>query len=82
MGGDENPRASSVWKGVQGVVGCLPSVPLPPSPSLRVWVSVPRAGPAVDVITSISPSASAPFGAGGQAGLREMSNFPVACSAK
>ena len=50
----------------------------PPSPSLRVWVSVPRAGPAVDVITSISPSTSAhrsdvPFGQQSTAPLQERS---------
>lgn len=33
------PRASSVWKGVQGVIGMSPLSSPPPSLSLRVWVS-------------------------------------------
>ena len=79
--GETRTPGHRVWKGVQGVWVVSPLSSPPHSPPLRVWVSVPRAGPAVGVITSIGPSASAPFGAGGQAGLREMSNFPVACSA-
>ena len=88
-GGRREPQGTGCVEGCAGAMGGLPCVLLTPSPSLRVWVSfqvealpVPRAGPAADVTTSIGPSASAPFGAGGQAGPWEMSNFPVACSAK